>query len=76
MISELALVTHKSRAATAYSVGKTKCAGKRECEILNKKGERGERDRLKNIWCYLWIHGDGGSSNIAEIKSELLTQVM
>lgn len=27
-VSELALVTHKPRAATAYSVGKTKCAGK------------------------------------------------
>ena len=53
MISELALVTHKPRAATAYSVGKTKCAGKRECEILNKKGERGEREirEYKMLFC-------------------------
>lgn len=54
MISELALVTHKPRAATAYSVGKTKCAGKRESvKILNKKGERGEGEikEYKMLFC-------------------------
>ena len=47
MISELPLVTHKPLAATetVYFVGKTKCEGKRECEICKQKRGKGwERD--------------------------------
>ena len=37
-VSELALVTHKPRAASVYAVGPTKCAGKFRFQVQEENG--------------------------------------